>query len=138
FGVVTVVAGNSRADIGSFKGLAKRKPILAIAFTVFLLAQAGVPFTSGFVAKFGVIQAAVSEDSYVLAVVAMVTAVIAAFLYLRIMVGMWLHDAGDDAPAVTIPFSAGVAIAIAAVFTIAVGLYPSPLIDLADSIRLVR
>ncbi|MEP1123367.1 MAG: NADH-quinone oxidoreductase subunit N [Ilumatobacter sp.] len=138
FGVVTVVAGNSRADIGSFKGLAKRKPILAIAFTVFLLAQAGVPFTSGFVAKFGVIQAAVSEDSYVLAVVAMVTAVIAAFLYLRIMVGMWLHDADDDAPAVTIPFSAGVAIAIAAVFTIAVGLYPSPLIDLADSIRLVR
>lgn len=138
FGVITVVAGDSDATLGSFKGLAKRKPLMAIAFTIFLLAQAGVPFTSGFVAKFGVIQAAVSEESYALAVIAMVAAVIAAFLYLRIMVSMWLHDADDDAPAVSVPLSAGVAIAIAAVFTIAVGLYPTPLIDLADSIQLIR
>jgi len=138
FGVVTVVAGDDDATLGSFKGLATRKPLLAVAFTIFLLAQAGVPFTSGFVAKFGVIQAAVSEESYALAVIAMVAAVIAAFLYLRIMVSMWLHDADDDAPALTVPFSAGVAVGIAAVFTIAVGIYPSWLIDLADTVQLVR
>ena len=138
FGVVTVVAGDDDATLGSFKGLATRKPLLAVAFTIFLLAQAGVPFTSGFVAKFGVIQAAVSEESYALAVIAMVAAVIAAFLYLRIMVSMWLHDGDDDAPAMSVPFSAGVAIGIAAVFTIAVGLYPSPLIDLSEAIQLVR
>lgn len=138
FGVVTVVAGNDDAELSTFRGLAKRKPLLAVAFTIFLLAQAGVPFTSGFVAKFGVIQAAVSEESYALAVIAMVAAVIAAFLYLRIMVSMWLHNADDDAPALSIPFSAGVAIAVAAVFTIGVGLYPSWLIDLSDAITLVR
>ena len=67
--------------------------------TVFLLAQAGVPLTSGFVAKFGVIQAAVEEHSYAIAIIAMVAAVIAAFLYLRIMVSMWVTDpeAGDAA-----------------------------------------
>ncbi len=138
FGVVTVVAGHADANLGSFKGLAKRKPMLAIAFTIFLLAQAGVPFTSGFVAKFGVIQAAVSEKSYALAIIAMVAAVIAAFLYLRIMVSMWLHDADDDAPALSVPVSAGVAIVLAAAFTLAVGVYPSWLIDLADSIQLVK
>ena len=42
------------------------------ALTVFLLAQAGVPLTSGFIAKFGVIQAAVDEGSYALAIIAMV------------------------------------------------------------------
>ncbi len=141
FGVVTVVAGSNDAGLDSFKGLAKRKPLMAVAFTIFLLAQAGVPFTSGFVAKFGVIQAAVSEESYALAVIAMVSAVIAAFLYLRIMVTMWLHDPvlddDDEALALPVPFSAGVAITIAAAFTIAVGLYPGWLIDLSDSITLV-
>jgi NADH-quinone oxidoreductase subunit N len=138
FGVVTVVAGDEDASLDTFKGLAKRKPFIAIAFTIFLLAQAGVPFTSGFVAKFGVIQAAVSEDSYAIAIIAMVAAVVAAFLYLRIMVSMWLHDADDAAPAVNVPFSAGVAIGAAALFTIAVGVYPSWLIDWSDAITLVR
>ena len=59
--------------------------------TVFLLAQAGVPLTSGFVAKFGVIQAGVGVHSYALSIIAMITAVIAAFLYLRIMISMWAH-----------------------------------------------
>ena len=70
-----------------------QKPLLALALTVFLLAQAGVPLTAGFTAKFGVIQAAVDEDSYAIAVIAMVTAVIAAFLYLRIMVSVWFGEA---------------------------------------------
>jgi NADH-quinone oxidoreductase subunit N len=138
FGVVTIVAGDDDATIGSFKGLAKRKPLLAVAFTVFLLAQAGVPFTSGFIAKFGVIQSAVEERSYAIAIIAMVAAVVAAFLYLRIMVSMWLHDADDDAKSVSVPLSAGIAIGGAALFTLAVGVYPSWLIDLSDAITLTR
>jgi len=138
FGVVTVVAGTDDASLDTFKGLAKRKPLVAIAFTVFLLAQAGVPLTTGFVAKFGVIQAAVSVDSYAIAIIAMVSAVVAAFLYLRIMVSMWLHDADDAAPAVTVPFAAGVAIGAAALFTVAAGVYPSWFIDWSDAITLVR
>ncbi|MFK8025870.1 MAG: NADH-quinone oxidoreductase subunit N [Ilumatobacter sp.] len=138
FGIVTVVAGDEPASLETFRGLAKRKPLVAVAFTVFLLAQAGVPFTSGFVAKFGVIQAAVSENSYAIAIIAMVAAVVAAFLYLRIMVSMWLHDADESAAAFTVPTSAAVAIGIAVVFTIAVGLYPSWLIDLSDSVQLAR
>ena len=134
FGVVTVVAGAGDASLSTFTGLAKRRPTLAIAFTVFLLAQAGVPFTSGFVAKFGVIQAAVEENSYAIAIIAMVSAVVAAFLYLRIMVSMWLHDSDDDAPAVTVPLSAGVAIGAAAIFTIVVGVAPGWLIDAADTV----
>ena len=138
FAVVSVVARDADARLSTFRGLAKRKPLLAGAFTIFLLAQAGVPFTSGFIAKFGVIQAAVEANSYAIAIIAMVSAVVAAFIYLRIMVSMWLHDADDDAPAVTVPVGAAGAIGLAAVFTVFVGLYPTWFIDWADAITLVR
>jgi NADH-quinone oxidoreductase subunit N len=136
FGVVAVVARQTGGDtsLDAFKGLISRKPALALTFTVFLLAQAGVPFTTGFIAKFGVIQAAVDEGSYALAVIAMVAAVVAAFLYLRIMVSMWLSPVDDGVNRLTIPFSAGLAIGSAAVFTIVVGVFPGWLIEAADTV----
>ena len=100
-----------------------------------LVAQAGVPFTSGFIAKFGVIGAAVDESSYALAIIAMLSTVIAAFLYLRIMVSAWIQDApaDDDTSSVSIPFGSGLAITAAVGFTLVVGLFPEWLLDVADS-----
>ena len=92
-----------------------------------------MPLTSGFIAKFGVIQAAVDVESYAIAVIAMVCAVIAAFLYLRIMVSMWVGDSTDEST-VTIPFSMGVVVALTVVFTIALGVFPGWLIDAADQV----
>ena len=135
FAVVTVVAQDAEGDssLDAFEGLARRRPWLALAFTVLLLAQAGVPLTSGFVAKFGVIGAAVEEESYALAVIAMVSAVIAAFIYLRIMVSMWLADPAADAPRVPVPFTAGVTILATVGFTLVVGIVPGWIIDAADN-----
>lgn len=135
FGVITLVGrrGDALHDLDDYRGLAARRPVLAFTFTVFLLAQAGVPFTSGFFAKFYVIAAAVEEHSYGLALVAMLSAVIAAFLYLRITVSMYMSD--DDGvpagPPVRVPVAAGVALAVALVVTVAVGLVPDPLVDAA-------
>ena len=92
-----------------------------------------MPFTSGFIAKFGVIEAAVEEQSYAIAIIAMLSAVVAAVLYLRIMVSMWLHDPDDDSK-VAVPFGAAVAIAGAAVFTLFVGVLPGWLLDAADTV----
>ncbi len=136
FAVVAVVTRDGDADLDGFGGLASRRPMLALAFTVLLLAQAGVPFTSGFIAKFGVIQAAVEEDSYAIAIVAMVSAVVAAFVYLRIMVKMWLAEPEGD-ERVTVSFSAGLAIAAAAIFTLVVGIIPGWLIDAADTVTAI-
>ena len=68
FGVVALIArqGDRRTDLDAFRGLGRTRPTLALALTVFLVAQAGVPFTSGFIAKFGVIRAGVDEHSYAL------------------------------------------------------------------------
>jgi NADH-quinone oxidoreductase subunit N len=134
FAVVTMVGrtGDSETDLASFRGLGKSHARLAVAMTVLLLAQAGVPLTSGFVAKFGVIQAAVEERSYAIAIIAMVASVIAAFLYLRIMVSMWVTEpeAGDAArETIRVPVWTGIALTLSVGFTLAVGVYPTWLID---------
>jgi len=97
-----------------------------------LLAQAGVPLTSGFVAKFGVIRAAVSTESYVLAILAMVSAVIAAYLYLRIMVSMWLSDSSSARR--TVSFAGRVTLAAAVAITLVLGVLPTYLLRLSESL----
>jgi NADH-quinone oxidoreductase subunit N len=96
FAVVTVVGGpgDGRHDLERYRGLASRQPWLAGGLTVLLMAQAGIPFTTGFLAKLEVIEAAVRANSDALAVVAMVTAVIAAFFYLRVILLMYSSSAG--------------------------------------------
>jgi len=92
FGVVALLSGRGdrATSLDDFDGLAVRLPAAAAAFTILLLAQAGVPFTTGFVAKFGVIGAAVDSGSYWLAALAMLAAVVSAFVYLRIVLSMYL------------------------------------------------
>jgi NADH-quinone oxidoreductase subunit N len=136
FGVITLVGGQGDGDhsLDDYRGLARRRPVLAFVFTVFLLAQAGVPLTSGFIAKFQVIKAAVDTEGYALALVAMVAAVIAAFLYLRIVVSMYLADAeagDDDRPEIALPLSGSLALTLAVAFTLFVGFYPTWVIDFA-------
>jgi NADH-quinone oxidoreductase subunit N len=136
FAIVAVVARQHGGDtsIDAFNGLAGRQPLLAIALTILLLAQAGVPLTAGFVAKWGVIQAAVEEGSYTLAVIAMVTAVVGAFVYLRVMVAVWLRDGEAADAGQGVPFMTGLAVFAAAAFTIVIGVWPQWLLGAADHV----
>jgi NADH-quinone oxidoreductase subunit N len=138
FAILVTVAGSGddATSLDSFKGLAQRRPVLALAFSALLFAQAGVPFTSGFVAKFGVIKSAVEAESYAIAVVAMVGAVIGAFLYLRIMVSMWMEEPAN-AEKITIPRPVGVVIVASVAFALVVGFFPGLLLDAADLVRFV-
>ncbi|MAT03931.1 MAG: NADH-quinone oxidoreductase subunit N [Acidimicrobiaceae bacterium] len=136
FAVVAVVAHSNGGDtsLTAFNGLARRRPAITLALTVFLLAQAGVPFTTGFVAKFGVIQAAVDVNSYAIGIIAMLSAVIAAFMYLRIMVSAWLTVEETEVAKEQAPISTVLAIGIAAIFTVVVGIYPEWVLDTAESV----
>jgi NADH-quinone oxidoreductase subunit N len=136
FGVVTLVGrtGDGAHTLDDYRGLSRTRPVLAFTFTVLLLAQAGVPLTAGFVAKFNVILAAVDAKSYVIAVFAMLSAVIAAFLYLRIIVSMYLSDPSEEAaalPPVRVPLSAGIGLGLALAFTVIVGFLPGVVVDFA-------
>jgi len=137
FGVVTVVGGTSGGhhSLDAYRGLGQRRPVLALAFTILLLAQAGVPFTTGFFAKFGVIEAAVEARSFWLALAAMVASVIAAYLYLRIVVTMYMSgedEAGEVVgPRVPVAPAAVVALAVTVLVTVGFGILPDSAVNLA-------
>ena len=137
FAVISLNSGPEgiRTDLNSLTGLANRKPMLAIAFTVFLLGQAGIPLTSGFFAKFYVIEAVIEERSFGLAIVAMLAAVIGAFLYLRILTKIWLTDLetdDKDQNTITIPKQVSFVLLLATIVTLFLGIWPEPLVEIAQ------
>jgi NADH-quinone oxidoreductase subunit N len=91
FAVVTVLGreGDADHDLSRYRGLAGRQPVLALAFAVLLLAQAGAPFTTGLWAKVEVVFAADAAGYVPLGAIALVTAVVAAYFYLRVAVLMY-------------------------------------------------
>ncbi len=99
FGVVAVVGGRGDEghDIERYRGLAHRRPLLAGGMAVLLLAQAGAPFTTGFFSKLYVVEASIAAHSYALATVAMLSAAIATFFYLRLVFAMFGEPAGRQA-----------------------------------------
>jgi NADH-quinone oxidoreductase subunit N len=91
FAIVTLLgrAGDGDHDLSRYRGLAGRQPLVALAFAVLLLAQAGAPFTTGLWAKVQVVFAAIDAGYVPLGAIAMVTAVVAAYFYLRVAVLMY-------------------------------------------------
>ena len=132
FAVVTVIGGDgdSNHDIDAYKGLAQRKPLLAALFTILLLGQAGIPFTGGFVAKLGVISSAVDTQYYFLAGVAMLSAAIAAYVYLRILLAMYVEIDNQQIEGINVPKGVWVVTGFASIVVIVTGFIPGPIVDI--------
>jgi NADH-quinone oxidoreductase subunit N len=143
FAVVSLVGRRGDADhsLDAYRGLARRRPGLALAFAVLLMAQAGVPFTTGFLAKFYVIAAAVQSHSYALAVIGMLAAAIAAFFYLRVVVLMYSPagegEAAERTSRLPVPVGVGIALALTLGFTLAFGMVPDPVVHFATRATLL-
>ncbi len=138
FAIVMLLArkGDDRHDLSDYRGLATARPVLAGLLTLFLLAQAGVPFTGGFVAKLAVFSAAINVGQYWLALIGMLAAVIGAFVYLRIVLAMYAppDDASAfDGPRIVVDAGTGVALTIAATAIILLGVVPGIMLDFAHA-----
>ena len=137
FAVVSVVRGADGAEqneLARWAGLGRRYPVAGVVFSLFLLAFAGIPLTSGFVSKFAVFKAAGEGGAIPLVMVGVVASAIAAYFYVRVIVLMFFTDPPEDAPEVAPPGFLSVAtIGVTAVITFALGALPQPLLDLADS-----
>ncbi len=130
-GAFAVVAALQRrpgvtSQISSFSGLGRRAPILAALMLLFLLSLTGIPPLAGFWAKWYVIQSALQVGGWLtlLAVLTMINAAIAAFYYLRVAVYMYMREAPESTPAVSIGGATRTGLGVAAVATVAIGLIP--------------
>ena len=132
FAVVTLVrdANGEVTDLNRWKGLGKRSPWIAATFAGFLLAFAGIPLTSGFIGKFSIFSAAYENGAKAVVIAGVLSSAIAAFFYIRVIVLMFFTDPVQDGTSVEIPSSlTRIAIIFSIVLTIALGVYPSPLLD---------
>ena len=131
FAVVAAVSGaaNTESDLHAYKGLGGRSPLLAGSFTILLLGMAGLPVTSGFIAKFGVFAQAWSAGFEWLVVVAVLASVIAFAFYLRIIVMMYMDE--SDGAEVEVPGTIRWVLAFAVGTTILWGILPGSLLSLA-------
>jgi NADH-quinone oxidoreductase subunit N len=132
FGVLAALSTPDRPhdDVRDFAGLGHERPGLAALLTVFLLSLGGFPPTVGFVAKWYIFSAAVQEDLIALAVLGVLTSVIAVFFYLRIVVQMYMsEESAPSRPLVPRVALAGMLIALVAVFYL--GVLPGTLLSIA-------
>ncbi len=135
FAVVTYFSreGERYLEIDDLAGLGARQPTTAALFSILLLSLIGVPLTGGFFAKFYVFKAALESNLLWLTVLGLLTSAVAAYYYLRILVIMYMREpaaATENLP----PQPAGIRFVlwVAALGTLALGIYPSLILDFAN------
>ncbi len=132
-GLIRNADGEEDATLSHWAGLGQRSPIVGVMLSMFLLAFAGIPLTSGFISKFSVFKAAAQGGAVPLVIIGVISSGIAAYFYVRVIVSMFFTEASDNTPEVVAPSTLSkAAIAVCAVVTLGLGILPQPLLDLAD------
>jgi NADH-quinone oxidoreductase subunit N len=135
FAIVTLVrnASGEATHLSAWAGLGKKSPVVAAVFSLFMLSFAGIPLTSGFVAKFGVFAAGIEAGDTWLVIVGVLASIISAFFYVRVIVLMYFSDPTEETASVVVPSAfTTIAVTASAVMTIALGVFPQWLLDIAE------
>ena len=136
FGAVSLLSDrNDRNILEQYRGLGYKSPLAGAALAVSLFSLAGIPPTAGFMAKFAVFRSALRNGETSLTIVAILTALVAVFFYLRVVVTLYMKSPGEQ-PEPVVPLTAtGVAaLTIPTLITLYLGIYPQPLLDLLTRI----
>ena len=132
FALVSLVRDSAGevTDLNRWVGLAKRSPLIATIFSLFLLSFAGIPLTAGFIGKFTIFSAAYENGNIGVVVVGVLSSAIAAFFYIRVIVMIFFADPESDSVSVIIPSKFTITVIwIAAIGTLLLGIYPTPILD---------
>jgi len=133
FGVVTLLRRQDviGEELKDMSGLFQRSPLAGTAMLLFMLSLGGIPPTAGFMGKFWLFSAAIDGGYYWLAVIGVLNSAMSLYYYLRVVVFMWFKGEPTGSELVISP-SMAILLAITIAGTIAIGVYPRPLFDLAD------
>jgi NADH-quinone oxidoreductase subunit N len=128
-------ADGTGTDLEDFVGLGKTHPMLAAMMSVFLFSLAGIPLTAGFVGKWLVFQPTLQAGLVPLAIIGVLTSVVSAYYYARIIVNMFFHEGTEKEASGLTPY---VNWAIYASFagTLILGVLPVLMTNLANTVNL--
>lgn len=134
FAVIILVAkkGETNGNVSDFAGLGFKRPVLALAMTLFLFSLAGVPPAAGFVGKFYLFAGAVQEGYIWLAVIGVLNSAASAYYYLRIMVYMYMKEPTEEFEWIKVTAPVTLALIIAAAGTLIPGIVPSVILEYAQ------
>ncbi|MCC6186237.1 MAG: NADH-quinone oxidoreductase subunit N [Chitinophagaceae bacterium] len=111
-----------------FNGLAKKEPLLAFVATIFIFSLAGIPLTAGFMAKFMMLQAAMSQGNLMwLVIFALLMAAVSAFYYFKVIIAMYFKT-GDPQLVVEVSSTDKILLALTALLVILIGVVPQILL----------
>lgn len=117
--------------VEDFRGLARRHPVWAFCFLIFLLSLAGIPPSAGFVGKFLLFAGAIQSGLYGLAIVAVLNSVLALAYYFRIVREMYMME-GRRPLEISSSWALRLSLTLLAFLTLLVGLYPIPFFQAAQ------
>jgi NADH-quinone oxidoreductase subunit N len=140
FAVVTALENDdgTGVNLSDFVGLYNTKPGLAVAMAIFMLSLTGIPLTGGFIGKWMVFGTAVQAGLIPLAIIGVLTSVISAFYYVRIIVNMFLlGEQGQGSPAVGSSVGLRAAIYISLAGVLISGIAVPLVLSLVNMVRLV-
>jgi NADH-quinone oxidoreductase subunit N len=119
-------------DLDDMAGLMYKSPGYAVLMLVFLLSLAGIPPTAGFLGKYYIFLSLIETHHYVLAVIGTLYVAVAIYYYFRIVKTMFVGELSEKAPLAT-SFGLRVALGITGVLTLAIGIYPEPVLRIAQT-----
>lgn len=136
FGVVAVLSDESELDsIDAYRGLGYQHPLAGAALAIAMFSLAGIPPLAGFMGKFGVFSAALRGGEKTLALVGILSALVAAFFYLRVVVTLYMKPVEEPENIVReLMVAEKIALVAASAVTVILGVYPQPLLDLLSRI----
>ena len=123
-------------DIQDLSGLSKNHPIISVCLLVLLFSLAGIPPLAGFFAKFYVFMAVIKVEMYTLAIIGLITTVISAFYYLRIIKIIYFDDPKEIFE-IDQNFGLKVSLFLSTIIILIYFIYPSLLIDMVSNINVI-
>jgi NADH-quinone oxidoreductase subunit N len=136
FGVISVLSNGEEIDvIDDYRGLGYRSPLAAAALAVAMFSLAGIPPTAGFMGKFAVFAAALRSGEFGLALIGILSALVAVFFYLRVVVVMYMKPSVlPDEPVRAVCVAEIIALLVPVTVMMLLGVYPQPLLELLEKI----
>ena len=123
-------------DIEDLSGLSKNHPLLSVSLLVILFSLAGIPPLAGFFAKFYIFKAVIEQSMYFLAIVGLLSTVVAAFYYLRIIKIIYFDkekEKYDEDHSLWLKFS----LTFSTILILLYFIFPSQLIDVVSRINII-
>jgi NADH-quinone oxidoreductase subunit N len=124
--------GRMVEDINGLAGLSRSRPLFAACLGVFMFSMAGIPPLAGFFGKLYIFLAAIEAGLYTLAIIGVLSSVVAAFYYVRIVKIMYFDDPAEEFER-PMGNELSALIAVAGIFVVLFIVFPSPIVESAAS-----